>query len=72
MQVYQASGQLDSGSWPALIGFGLGGALSVGLLAGLVPQFIDLVIVFPIFMGMGVGIAIKWGACAGHPHPPEG
>lgn len=66
MQVYQASGNLDSRSWPALVGFGLGGALSVGLLAGIITQFIDLVIVFPLAMGMGVGIAIKQGARLGH------
>ena len=66
MRIYEPSGHTASHTWPALLGTGLLGSLAVGMLYGFIANYLDLIVVFPILAGLGVGWVLKKGVRIGH------
>lgn len=66
LNTYQPSGKFESSSLPALLSASFAGILGVSFVVGYLSQWFDLIILFPIGMGILTGLTVKFGAKLGH------
>lgn len=55
---YQASGQMNDGALGLLLLASLGTGIAIGLVEGYVSQWFNLLVIFPMVLGLGVGFAV--------------